>query len=552
MMPRNKNKGPSDFNDLHQLQGLEVVRCQLTAALQAFQAGASNDSVLPEVDAPVPSPAPPSNLAAERDLKYYLDRYAITDPDAKIWDRTACKCVKPIQLKRFMGSKLYGEWESHPDRACIAQDGIDAVEQAAKLRGDEGLSEALNRYVYLNPSSEAWDIHKKLLVPLKDLRNAIAKHFDDWLRHDKRLEIEKEKLVFDPTETVSPDEGYINRFKGFVFEPSEVAEPYKCLHILKMFDQLCNGDKAVLSWLFDWIAYPLQYPGSKMATSVLVHSPVQGAGKSWAFDKIIGGLYGDYSQVFTQNTLEQHYNDYISGCLFGTFEEVFSRNHKYQISGFLKQLISGETFWVEKKFVSGWKEGNYMNCVFLSNEVQPFPVDVYDRRFCVIWPESKLDPELAKSIEFEIANGGLQALYDFFMMRDLDGFGKHSKPPSNDAKKQIIDFGLAGWQVFANEWLSGEQEFPQCPILVGDLFRLYKRWCNERKDQPLSQHKFTHLIRNLTGIRLRSDVHYAGSHKKGRFVIPDAAKRPENKNQNEWFGECVVEIRKILDRYEEG
>ena len=534
-----RGDGDVDFNDLHVSRGLDVVRGQLEQAL--------NDAPFDGTATDPRAPAAP----AEKNLAYYLSRYFITLPDGKIWDNHANKYIKPVQFRRIAGPKLFGQWQESLERQERDQADLDSIAFAAQRQGDGGLADALDRYVYLYPVSEAWDLHNKVTIPLKDLRNAIADVYQDWLEHPERKQIDKDQLVFDPTLSLTEESGYINRFKGLPLSVSDVYESNaKCLNIINLFLHLCNSDVKTWNWLLDWMAYPLQFPGKKMATSVLVHSPRQGAGKSLAFDKIYGRIFGDYAQVFTQNTLEQNYNDYISGCLFGVFEEVFSRSHKYQISGFLKQLISGETFWVEKKFVSGWKEGNFMNCVFLSNEIQPFPVEVYDRRFLVIWPENKLSPEFADEIGKEMDGDGIQNFYDYLMRRDLDHFSAHSKPPMNEAKRRIISVGLQSWEVFAGEWLDGELDLPPFPLLVGQLFKCYKNWAKERKENTIGQHRFTAFVRSLERCQLRADIHYHGSKKTGRFIVPDGMQPPEGKTQGEFYGECVKAASDVLSAYD--
>ncbi len=140
-----------------------------------------------------------------------------------------------------------------------------------------------------------------------------------------------------------------------------------------------------MSWLALWLAYPLQHVGAKMATAVLMHSEVHGSGKSLLFDGVMRPIYGEYGATLGQQQMESQYTDWQSNLLYGLFEEIFSREKKYSQTGTMKQMITATSTRIEKKFVSGWEEDNHMNCIFLSNELQPFPVEPSDRRFLVVW-----------------------------------------------------------------------------------------------------------------------------------------------------------------------
>src|SRR5690625_2799769 len=108
-------------------------------------------------------------------------------------------------------------------------------------------------------------------------------------------------------------------------------------------------------------------------------------------------------------------------------------------------MITGKTQRIEKKFISGWEESNHMNAVFLSNEVQPFPIEPSDRRMLVLWPRRKLPAELQHDVTTEINNGGIPAFYGWLLSIDLAGFDPHTKPPMTPEKERIIDFGRPGW-----------------------------------------------------------------------------------------------------------
>ena len=78
--------------------------------------------------------------------------------------------------------------------------------------------------------------------------------------------------------------------------------------------------------------------------------------------------------------------------------------------GMIKHLITGETLYVSKKFVSGWEMDNHLNTVFLSNNTQPLPIEEKDRRFLVLNPTKALEGKLYEAVMQEINSELLSCL----------------------------------------------------------------------------------------------------------------------------------------------
>ncbi len=556
----NKNDS-TDFNDLHAQQGLDAVREQLSRAEQDYlQRGQLTDSVdlsPPDYSADVPpvppdddSLAPPDGISVESMLR----RYALLMPDGKIWDADKRQIIKKMAFKDFIGAEKYKAWMEHSQRRTVDKEVVRKMLPAPQ-EGERGLMGALMRYVYLNPSNMAWDRKERELIPLNELKFAIADCFNDWIAHPNRVDIKKANLVFDPTQTCNPAT-HINTFRGFAISPGTTDT--KCLHIIAALSRLCNDEPDVLLWLRRWLAYPLQNPGAKMATAVLMHSSVHGSGKSYIFDEVMRSIYGEYGKTVGQAQLEGQYNDWMSRTLYACYEEVLSRGQKYSHTGTLKQMITGRSVRLDKKFASGWEEANHMNCVFLSNEILPLPVEPSDRRFLVIWPEHKMSDHVTRAIDYELKNGGIESFYYWLLKTpmQLEGedypFGPHTKPPMTAAKAKLIEHGLPIWEVFFNAWEAGHLRHggipvPFCPVRAGDLFKIFDRWCLANKEHGMGRHKFTSFI--ASKVRRRADVEYLlpGAGKplqKADFFMP--GDKPDNMTQKEWLGQCVHEFDRIL------
>jgi putative DNA primase/helicase len=449
--------------------------------------------------------------------------------------------LKQGAAKAFFGAKLFGEWLGHEKIRTVELADVQREAAAAQAQGGGGLADAIGRYVYLYPSSTAWDSHTSQQVALSDLRNAIADCYDQWLKHPKRRNMPKENLVFDPTQQVVTGE-YINTFRGLPLVP--VRNDDACRNMRHMLWCLCNKNDEIFTWICQWLAFPLQHVGAKMQTAVLMHSRVHGSGKSFFFDGVMRAVYGEYCRTFGQAELESQYNDWISQALFGVFEEVLSRSQRYSHTGTLKQMITGEKVRINQKYMQGWEESNHLNCVFLSNEVEPLPVEPSDRRLLVIWPEEKLLDELQTGVDAELKAGGAAAFYDWLLRVDTSNFTEHAKPPMTDAKKRLIDIGRPAWEVFYEDWKNLRTDAPYCSCRVIDLYRLYQGWAKMRNENVLAMNRFSGYIASYE--RRRPDLHYEQGSLKGKSSFFIVGQCPAEKNQSEWLAGCVGEFDRIL------
>lgn len=518
-------KPASDFNDLQQQHGKDELARQLLAAAN---------------DEPIKSPAP-SVKEARPELDTLLKRYALIDPDAKVWDLSKRRIIKSTAFKAIHGAKLYEAWLENAARKTVEMDAVRELEAAAQKEGAGGLSKALERYVYLYPSDSVWDRVECKVVPISGLRYAIADCFNFWISHPYRQQINHDNLVFDPSESVDP-ETHINMFTGIAIDSVDAPMLAEPIHRLVM--HLCNDDKIIYKWLLDWLAYPLQNKGSKMASAILMHSETHGTGKSLLFEEVVKTIYGRYGATLSQHQLESQYTDWRSNLLFALFEEILSRDQKYSHTGTLKHMITGKTHRIEKKFVSGWEEANFMNGVFLSNEIQPFPLEPSDRRFLVIWPRSKLGDELKREVLNAITEGGVQAFYHELLQRDLEGFSTHTEPPITKAKERLIDFGRAPWDVFYQDWVANNLDVPYTTCRTLDLFKAYQRWCNERREHVVGENKFSSFIASRE--RRRRNVHYKVGRQEQKATIFQIGRPEGDMNQQEWVGACVRQFSDAL------
>lgn len=533
----------TDANDLHTTSGLEAVVAMVAGA---FLPEPESVPLPPATDPPSTDSPRPSEQVSRFSIEELLQRFSLAMPDGKVWDARDSKLLKKGAARDWWGQKLFNEWLNHEARADVNQDDVRQFAAAAQLRGRGGLADALQRYVYIYPTDAVWDRALRDRIPVAALKLAIADVYEGWLKHPSRADISQDALVFDPAGPLE-QEGRINTFRGLAMEP--IFDEDKCSAICALIAHLVNMDQDVYRWLLNWLALPLQRVGSKMRTAVLFHSEQQGSGKSLLFEEIVKPIYGDYGATLGQHQLESSYTDWRSQSLYALFEEIFSRESKFNYTGIMKQMITGKTQRIEKKFVSGWEEANYMNAVFLSNETQPFPLDPSDRRFLVVWPEKKLPDKLRDAVAAEIAAGGIQAFYGMLLQRDLGNFTIFTEPVMTEAKERLIDYSRFSWDLFHRDWAAGRLEWPYCTCLVSDLYRAYRRWCQRNSERDLTMQKFSNNV--STRERRRRDVDYeAGGYcNEAKGTILQIGSPPSGTSQKQWVG---AEIKRFQDSMKGG
>ncbi|MHB0925866.1 MAG: DUF5906 domain-containing protein, partial [Gallionellaceae bacterium] len=260
-------KGPTDFDDLAAAEGSQVVTAQI-------------ESKLAELGWKAPAPAPQSAPRAGQSIEGGRGKA-----------RNAAVSVMVLD---------------------------DAVERFVPL--DDGTGKFL---------FDTWTnkiVNKDQMVALL----AAGARWDDVKRHYRWIErgaYYVDQVGFDPAgddKTIK-----LNTWRGWPLEPKKGS----CELLLELLSYLCGLEKnseEIYRWLLCWMAYPLQNPGAKMSSAVIMHGP-QGTGKSTIF-QTLSKIYADYATVLNQRGLEDKFNaDWVDTKLFLLAEEVVTRAEMWHI-----------------------------------------------------------------------------------------------------------------------------------------------------------------------------------------------------------------------------
>lgn len=418
------------------------------------------------------------------------------------------------------------------------------------LRPLQTVDELLGRYslIYAHGST-AFDHELRVLLSLGDMRDACANKYIHraWMEHPDRRMVRIENVGFDPTER--DPQITCNLWSGWPTAP----KPGRCEKLLELLRYMCSGEsnaEALYQWVLRWFAMPIQRPGTKMKTTLVIHGG-QGTGKN-LFTETVMRIYGGYGRVLDQDAIEDKFNDWASKKLFLIADEVIARADVHHVKNKLKGLITGTEIRINPKNVASYTERNHVNLVFLSNELMPVVLEEDDRRHAVIWTPKKLGPEFYAEVMAEIEAGGTEALHDFLLNVDLGDFNAGMPPPKTEARDALIGLALDSVVRWHRELLAGELiGLKAGPCLSTDAYEAYKLWCVRSGHRPAPMSKFGPMLVRREGVQ-------AG---RVRYVIGQTTHGPHgalwlggteydgSTAQSIWWGEHIVRFRQGLNDY---
>lgn len=386
---------------------------------------------------------------------------------------------------------------------------------------------------------------------------------DDIKRHPTYIErgaFFLDQVGFDPTGA----DGMVklNTWRGWPMQPAAGT----CERLLELIEYLCSAEdnaREVYQWLLKWMAYPLQHPGAKMSSAVIMHGP-QGTGKSTVF-QCLAKIYGDYATVLNQRGLEDKFNaDWVDSKLFILAEEVVTRAEMWHIKNELKELVTGEWIRVNPKNIAAYRQRNQVNIAYNSNENQPLPLDNDDRRHCVIYTPPALGEDYYDEVFLEIEAGGVAAFYDYLIKLDLAGFHPKKRPPMTESKRALIALSSPSEQRFVLDWVSGDLGLPVCPALSTDVYAAYLKWCKSRgESRPRPDNQFHGAVSRLAGwekkkARLQAGLNLHATSTEARHILLPPSNAigkdhrrpgenfPDGTSDQTWITSCALDFQTAL------
>jgi hypothetical protein len=209
---------------------------------------------------------------------------------------------------------------------------------------------------------------------------------------------------------------------------------------VELLDYVFEDDAVARGWFEQWCAYPLQHPGTKLLSAVVIWGIHQGTGKS-LLGYTLARLYGEHNvSEISQDHLRSHYNDWLVDKQLIIGDEITGSDRRADADR-LKALITQQTIRVSAKYIREYPVPALANLFFTSNHPDAFFLEDTDRRFFVheVKGEPKDDTFYARYDKWYRSSEGAAALLHYFHKLDLKGFHPDSRAHETNAKREMID-----------------------------------------------------------------------------------------------------------------
>jgi hypothetical protein len=287
--------------------------------------------------------------------------------------------------------------------------------------------------------------------PRKKKLNAAA----EWLAWPARGEVVK--TTYAPgRERILEDTKELNTWLGWGTVPKKGSvELWK-----KLLNYTFQGAlSAERRWFEQWLAYPLQYPGTKLFTAVILHSREQGTGKTllaYTMKQIYGRA--NFSEI-AETDLHGAFNNWAAEKQM-VFGEEISGGDKRTTADRLKALITHDMLRLNPKYIPEYDVPDCINYIFASQHSHSFYLEDKDRRYFVHElknpPLLKLDAAFVKEYDrWYQSPEGAGALFHYFLHNvDTEDFNPKAPAMVTDSKKNMIDLGRSDAGAWVAELLA--------------------------------------------------------------------------------------------------
>lgn len=337
--------------------------------------------------------------------------------------------------------------------------------RAALSEAEDAAVERLNKeYVFLTQRSLIVRLKDGKIVTKEQMRDRFAgtfvnagddgayrkkTAFDAWFKSPKRYQLDD--FVMAPGKDPVFN-NCLNLWRGWGVSPrSGDVKPWR-----ELVDHLFGEGSEEAKYFEQWIAYPIQNPGTKQSTATVIWSTQQGIGKS-LIGATITRLYGDHATTISARELHDQYNGWAKNALFVVGEENSGSDRRAD-SNRLKNMITGTTHHIHEKYQPAIELQNLTNFLFTSNHPDAFHVENEDRRLFIVAANVQPKPRefyenYAKWMKSE---EGPAALMDYLMHLDLTGFNPYGHAPHTTARAEMIEMSKTDVERFAADVFSDD------------------------------------------------------------------------------------------------
>ena len=359
-----------------------------------------------------------------------------------------------------------GEGKTGLDDFLIAK-GADALREllatASPLGSIESLVGLNKQYAIIKDTASIWSFEGEKLMsrnnfvtviestktavryvvgPGGKVQHEVVSAAEEWLKWPMRTELGR--IVYEPGKD-RIIEGNLNVWPGWGCE----AKAGDHTLFLRLLDYMFGDYVEDKRWFLQWLAYPLQHPGTKMFTAAVLYSVEHGTGKSF-LGQIIGKIYGRNFAEIRSTDLHKNFNEWAENKQFILGDEITSSDKRKE-SDELKRLITESELRVNKKYVEEYVIRDCINYLFTTNHPDAFFLEDKDRRFFI---HEITQPPMPNSFYAELHeathNGELSSAVHHYLLHEVDTSDFNPRAKARDTLSKSMMFeqslgDLASW-----------------------------------------------------------------------------------------------------------
>jgi len=263
---------------------------------------------------------------------------------------------------------------------------------------------------------------------------------DEWLKWDLRRT--HTKMVFAPGQ---PDVigKELNTWRNWGCEPKKGnVKPFTDL-----VKYIFAAEPGAIDWFMTWLAYPLQHPGTKLQSGVLVWSQSEGVGKTF-IGEIMRGIYGEHFSRIEKEDIVGEWNDWLINKQFILGEEITGGDSRH-VADKVKNMITRNTAISKIKYQATFQINDCANYFLTSNHEDSLHLSGKDRRWLVVHVDDEKHPDAwYKKIQDWKTNGGAAHLF-YYLLTEIDtsDFNPMSAAPQTSSKIEMADLSKSSMQM---------------------------------------------------------------------------------------------------------
>lgn len=285
-----------------------------------------------------------------------------------------------------------------------------------------------------------------------------------WLEWEHRAELQG--ATYAPGQPRITETCELNTWEGWGVKDAEKGDVSPWRDLLNQL--FANTEPEARRWFERWCAYPIQHPGVKMATAVVMWGVEQGSGKTLCGHTLMK-LYGQNATEIKDSDLADARFAWAENKQFVLADDITGQSNR-KLANMFKTMITQKTIHLNPKYIPSYSIPDCINYYFTSNDPDAFFLDDGDRRFFIHEVMSNKLPEaLRKRYVDWLGNGGARHLFHYMLNLDLGDFDPQREALSTCAKREMTHIGKSD----LGAWVARLKESPDAVLhgkMRGDLF----------------------------------------------------------------------------------